>query len=83
MSNTSIHNLVRALTHPYLGAHFEHKGEQVKVWRSEIVENHRSNLEPGRVVGIGLQNLIVKTGAGAINLVEIDPLIGIKMGEYL
>jgi methionyl-tRNA formyltransferase len=83
MSNTSIHNLVRALTHPYIGAHFDHKGEQVKVWRSEIVENHQSNLEPGRVVGIGPQNLIVKTGAGAINLVEIDPLIGIKMGDYL
>ncbi|MDE0975216.1 MAG: formyltransferase family protein [Candidatus Nanopelagicales bacterium] len=83
MSNTSIHNLVRALTKPYLGAHFDHKGEQVKVWRTELIENHQSNLEPGTVVGVGPQGMTVKTGTGAIQLVEVDPLVGIKVGDYL
>ena len=83
MSNTSIHNLVRALTHPYLGAHFEHQGEQVKVFRSELVENHQSNLEPGTVVGIGPQSLIIKTGTGAIKLLDIGPLVGLRIGDYL
>lgn len=66
MSKTSIRYLVRALTHAYLGAHFEHEGEQVKVFRSELVENHESNLEPGKVVCVGPQSLIIKTGIGAI-----------------
>ena len=83
MSSTSIHNLVRALTHPYLGAHFEHQGEQVKVFRSELVENHQSNLEPGTVVGIGPQSLIIKTGTGAIKLFDIGPLVWIRIGDYL
>jgi methionyl-tRNA formyltransferase len=83
MSHTSIHNLVRTLTHPYLGAHFDHKGEEVKVWRTELVENHQSNLEPGRVVGVGPQGTTVKTGAGAIELFEIDLLVGIEVGDYL
>jgi len=83
MSNTAIHNLVRSLTRPYLGAHFNHKDEQVSVWRTEVVEDHRSNLEPGLVIGVDSQGLTVKTDAGAIRLVEIDPLVGIKMGDYL
>ncbi|MDE0973565.1 MAG: formyltransferase family protein [Candidatus Nanopelagicales bacterium] len=83
MSNTSIHNLVRALTHPYLGAHFEHQGEQVKVFRSELVKNHQSNLEPGTVVEIGPQSLTIKTGTGAIKLLDIGPLVGLRIGDYL
>lgn len=83
MSNTWIHNLVRALTHPYLCAHFEHKGRQVKVFRSELIANHQSNLEPGTVFEIGPQSLIIKTGAGAIKLFDIGPLVGISVGDYL
>ncbi len=83
MSNTAIHNLVRALTRPYLGAHFDYKDEQVRVWRTEVIEDHRVNLEPGLVIDVDSQGLTVKTDAGAIRLVEIDPLVGIKVGDYL
>jgi methionyl-tRNA formyltransferase len=33
MSRRAIYNLVRALTHPYIGAHLIYKGEEIKVWR--------------------------------------------------
>jgi methionyl-tRNA formyltransferase len=32
MSARSIHNLVRGLTKPYVGAHFELNDEEIKVW---------------------------------------------------
>jgi len=83
MSNSAIHNLVRALTRPYLGAHFDYKDEQVRVWRTEVVEDHRSHLEPGLVIGVDSQGLTVMTDAGAIRLVEIEPPVRIKVDEYL
>ena len=44
MSARSIHNLVRGLTKPYVGAHFELECESIKVWETAIVKNSKNNI---------------------------------------
>ena len=83
MAAISIHNLVRALTHPYVGAHFLFDGEPVKVWRAEIVTNVPANIEPGKVISVDRLGIVVKAGIGAIRLLEITPHVNLVIGDYL
>jgi methionyl-tRNA formyltransferase len=83
MSADSIHNLVRALTHPYVGAHFIHRERLVKVWRTEIENNISANFEPGKVLSLSDQGILVKAGTEAIWLCEIDPVTAVETGDYL
>lgn len=71
MSSENIYNLIRGLTRPYVGAHFEFNGEEIKVWKSKICRTSKKNFEPGKVLKISKDGIIkVKTGDGAINLIE-------------
>ena len=83
MAAISIHNLVRALTHPYVGAHFLFDGEPVKVWRAEIVTNVPANIEPGKVISVDRLGIVVKAGIGAIRLLETTPHVHLVIGDYL
>lgn len=83
MAAESIHNLVRALTRPYVGAHFVYRGNIVKVWRTEVVNNAPSNLEPGKILAVNRKGVLVKAGIGAIWLHEIEPTIVFPAGDYL
>jgi len=83
MSARSIYNLVRALCHPYPGAHFMHKGKEIKVWATEIVPDARKNLEPGKVLAVAEGGVIVKAGADAVHLLSIDPMPILTVGDYL
>jgi len=83
MAATSIHNLVRALTYPYVGAHFLLDGEPIKVWRSEVISEVPSNIEPGKVIDIDSYGTVVKAGIGAIRLLETTPHVHLKIGGYL
>jgi len=84
MSAQSIYNLVRALTHPYVGAHFYYEGKEYKVWRSQIYEKEVSNnLEPGKILHVNsLHDFIVKTGDGAVHILDCDE-VELRKGEYL
>lgn len=82
MSNDSIFNLVRALYHPYPGASFFYKDKEIKVWKVKKLE-WIPNIEPGKIVKVLDNNeFIVKTGVGAIQVIECD-FVDIKEGEYL
>lgn len=84
MSAPVIHNLVRALARPYPGAHWDHGGRPVKVWRSRPEAGPvPRDLEPGRVLAAGGDGLVVKCGEGAIHLLEheLDRLP--EPGSYL
>lgn len=73
MSSKSIYNLVRALTRPYVGAHYVYGLEEIKIWKTEIVDPqfpNFDNIEPGRVLQVDGQNLVVKCGEGALKLTE-------------
>lgn len=83
MAAISIHNLVRGLSRPYVGAHFECEGEEIKVWRTSVEKNALENIEPGKVLECSENCILVKAGIGAIRLHEIEPSISIRVGEYL
>lgn len=83
MTSRSIYNLVRALTRPYIGAHFSYNGEEFKVWKvQEIKTEGLDNIEPGKVLAINADGTIdVKAGIDGIRLLEFDHL-KISEGEY-
>ena len=84
MSSRAIYNLVRALSHPYVGAHLEHQGQEYKVWRCEdvILEQH-DHIEPGKVLRVVSQTeFYVKAYDHAIHVQSCDP-IDLTEGVYL
>jgi methionyl-tRNA formyltransferase len=72
MSAASIHNLVRALTRPYVGAHCVVDGRDVKVWRTRPAgpADGWRDLEPGRVIKTMDRRFVVKCGEGAVEILE-------------
>lgn len=44
MSAKSIYNLVRALSYPYVGAHFEYCSKDYKVWEVSILNDSKMNI---------------------------------------
>jgi len=83
MPARSIHDLVRALGRPYPGAHFVHNGQEIKVWRTEVVPEPRNNLEPGKVLEVAGLTLTIKAGLDAVRLLAIQPMISVDAGEYV
>jgi methionyl-tRNA formyltransferase len=83
MSANGIHNLVRGLTRPYVGAHFDYDHQTIKVWQTEIESKVPVNLEPGKVLQVNTNSLLVKAGTDAIWLLDYDPIITISVGSYL
>lgn len=83
MSAKSINNLVRGLSRPYVGAHFEWKGKQIKVWNTEIICNDETHIEPGKIISKTKNGLVVKTGKDSLLLKVLEPEIELNEGEYL
>lgn len=83
MSSSAIYNLVRALTKPYVGAHIEYIGKEVSIWKVEEVSYNQNNIEPGKVLDVENNFIVVKTYDGAIKILahEFDELP--TAGEYL
>ncbi|WP_037445969.1 methionyl-tRNA formyltransferase [Skermanella stibiiresistens] len=70
MSAKAIFDLVRALSHPYPGAHCQAGGSPVKVWRAGIGPPAPANLEPGRVLDVSNRGILVKCWDGSVLLME-------------
>lgn len=68
--STVAHNLVRALTRPYVGAHTFLAGERLTVWRAHPVPAP-AGPAPGTVLA-SAGGLTVKTQDGALRLTEFD-----------
>jgi len=85
MSATTIHNLVRALNKPYIGAHFLYEENEIKVWMTEIVDiTPNRNIEPGKVIDKDDNgNFTIKCGQGSIKLTETEPKFDALIGNYL
>lgn len=84
MSCDGIYNLVRALTHPYVGAHFMHRGKEVKVWKCEVLYSQEyPNIEPGKVLEVHSESdFAVKAYDGIIHVTACDE-VKLTKGEYL
>jgi methionyl-tRNA formyltransferase len=84
MSANTICNLVRALTKPYVGAHFTKNGEEIKVWKVEVLKDEKNqNIEPGKVLSTRSSKPVVKCGDGSIVLLDIENNFELKEGDYL
>jgi len=84
MSANSINNLVRGLTHPYVGAEIQIAEQTYKVWKSRVVTAASANIEPGKVIGHDATGKpIVKCGEAALCLVETEPEFAPILGAYL
>lgn len=83
MSGKAIYDLVRALTRPYVGAHFVKDGTDYKVWAvKEIKTDRYKNIEPGKVIDVTEQGFVVKAWDSLIEVTDSDP-IDIHAGDYL
>jgi methionyl-tRNA formyltransferase len=83
MSAQSIRNLVRALGHPYPGAHFVYEGRDVIVRRAELAAFGHDNLEPGKILRCEADRFCIKCGQGALWISELSEPIELTDGEYL
>jgi len=84
MSQKAIYNLVRALTHPYIGANIIYKDVEIKIWKVEIVEgNSYENIESGKIIDIEKKNIYVKCYDGVIKIVIHEFKTLPNRGEYL
>jgi methionyl-tRNA formyltransferase len=73
MSSSSVYNLVRALTHPYPGAHCTVSGHEIKIWSAEVVDDEfedTGHLEPGKVLSSDAERVAVKCGKGVVEIQE-------------
>jgi len=83
MPAKGIYNLVRALTRPYPGAHFEYEDRDVKVWRARLVHHDQPDIEPGKILATDGGRMTVKCGVAAIDLLEHELRVPPGEGEYL
>ncbi len=89
MSSRSIYNLVRALSTPYVGAHVVYKGNEIKIWKvTETLYKHERaflerNIEPGKILEVQLDSVLVKCGKNAIWLIGHEFTKLPSIGEYL
>lgn len=87
MSARTIHNLVRALNRPYPGAYCEvgpaEDRREVSIWKTQPVAESRINLEPGLVLKVTDDVILVKAGVGAIKIIEHGFGVLPAEGEYL
>lgn len=85
MGSYAIYNLIRALSHPYIGAEFEYKEKYYKVWKSEIVKSDGKyqNIEPGRIIKkVSDYEFYVKAYDDIIHILECDTIDALE-GECL
>ena len=83
MSARNIHNLVRALSKPYVGAHFLYQEQEIKVWSTELVFDVARNIEPGKILEVTDKGAVVRCGEQGIRLLGTEPVFKPGIGEYL
>ncbi|RDB42158.1 formyl transferase [Halomonas sp. DQ26W] len=86
MDAVAVHNLVRALHHPYPGAEFQSvQHGAVKVWQTSLSESLFSrNFEPGKILDVQPRRVLVKCGGeSAIWLENIKLGLNCIEGGYL
>lgn len=83
MPGKAIHDLVRALARPYVGAHCVFDGKDVRVWRADIGPPTPPNLEPGKVLDVTNGEILVKCWDRSVRIVEHEFPHLPKPGEYL
>ena len=75
-SSLQCHNLIRALTHPYPGAHTFLDGHKAVVWKSRLPKKTSASswahLPPGVIVDGDGDALLVRTGDGHLEIMDCE-----------
>jgi methionyl-tRNA formyltransferase len=82
MDAKNINNLVNALTKPYPGAYFLFNEKKIVVWRSKVINFNIKNFEPGKIIQ-HKNNLLIKCGNKALQLINFHPKINLNKIKYL
>ena len=72
MSAEAIHNRIRGLS-PWPGAYCLFQGRPLKLHRSRIVALQGMNQQPGKIKALTPEGIVVDTGNGSIELLELQP----------
>jgi len=83
MAGSTIDRIVRGLAKPYVGAHFLYEGQPIKLWRCSVEAEAARNAEPGKILEIKSDRILVKAGVGAVWLDHVEPEIFPEKGTYL
>jgi methionyl-tRNA formyltransferase len=71
-SATAIHNLVRGLN-PWPGAYCVHQQQLLKIWQTKVIDKTNIGANPGEIIEIDADGVLVQTGKGVVELVEVQP----------
>ena len=84
MSCDGIYNLVRALTHPYIGAHFMNGDKEIKIWKCQVIKSNKyKNIESGKILKVYSDSEFeIKAYDGIIHVLDSDN-VKLKEGDYL
>ena len=83
MNYNAIQNLVRALGKPYQGASTFYKNKEFTVWSITKGPKVKNNIEPGKIIRIHRQNILVKCWEMSIWITEHNFDMLPKESEYL
>ena len=85
MSGKRIYDLVRSLAKPYVGAHCVYKEQEKKIWNVNMINESDdfNNLEPGKVISVDGDSIMVRTGDGVVLLTDHAFSELPAKGEYL
>lgn len=68
----AIHNLVRGLN-PWPGAYCKYQNKSLKIWQTRVYNESTLCAQPGQVIQLTKEGLVVETGKGIIELLEVQP----------
>lgn len=83
MDSRAVYNLVRALSEPYIGAHIQFQGRDVKIWKVVEAEVKDANLEPGKVLEVNNNSVLVKCYENAVWIKNHEFEHMPMVGDYL
>lgn len=71
-SAQDLHNQIRGLN-PWPGAYCQYQDKVMKLWQSRLYDAAAVTQQPGRIAAITAQGIVVETGAGLLEITEMQP----------
>jgi methionyl-tRNA formyltransferase len=83
MSSQTIDRLVRGLSPPYPGAQLNFQDTNITIWQTQPENTGAPNIEPGKVLAVNDNHILVKCSEGAIWLTDHEFVQLPEVGDYL